>query len=310
MRKSNGNGNGFDGLVAVQLCTRSWPGIVNLTPKDLGIEDKEVPEFFHLGNKKLYPSEWRLAFNRKINEARRYLNNYTFEFVLEWVRCSPKNGLARIIEKLEQHKAEYLLLVEEFCEKYDQIREEWKVYCEEKWPGSWELMAPHYPNKETLRRKFDFFWTVTEIKAAEPPAKTSAPEVIAAYERAKIELEAKCKEAVELAFLDYMKRIREVVAKLANDLKEEKIIRNDSLQKVRDLHDWARDMNIFGHQAIEDELAKLKAGLDGVDIAVLKNTDGLRGQLADLADQVAGVASRLDDVSSISGNYKRMISLD
>ena len=204
--------NGFDGLVAIQLCTKSWPGIVNLTPKDLGLEDKEVPEFYHLGNKKLYPAEWRQAFNRKVSEARRFLNDNTFDFVLEWVRCSPKGRMAKTIERLEQFKVEYLALADEFCEKYDSIREDWKAFCELKWPGSWEKMAPHYPaNSQVLRRKFDMFWTITEIKAAEPPTKTSSQEILEAYSRAKAELESKCKEAVELAFLDYQKRILEVV---------------------------------------------------------------------------------------------------
>ena len=69
MSAKRADGNGFDGLVAIQLCTRSWPGIVNLTKEDLGVD--KVPEFFHLGNKKLYPAEWRQAFNRKISEGRR-----------------------------------------------------------------------------------------------------------------------------------------------------------------------------------------------------------------------------------------------
>src|SRR5512143_3317317 len=102
--------NGFDGLVAIQLCTKSWPGIVNLTKEDLGME--QVPEFFHLGNKKLYPAEWRQAFNRKISEARRDLNLNTFDFVLEWVRCSPKNRLARTVEKLDRRIAEYQALAD------------------------------------------------------------------------------------------------------------------------------------------------------------------------------------------------------
>jgi NADH dehydrogenase/NADH:ubiquinone oxidoreductase subunit G len=170
-------------------------------------------------------------------------------------------------------------------------------------------MRPHYPPKEILRQKFDFFWTITEIKAAEPPSKTSAPEVIEAYQRAKAELEAKCKEAVELAFLDYMKTIREVVADLSLKMREGKVIRNDSLEKVRKLHDWSRDMNIFGYKPLEEELAKLKAGLDGVDIKALKNNDALKAELAGLADQVAAVASKTEDVNAISGNYKRMIDL-
>ncbi len=306
-KKSN-NGNGFDGLVAIQLCTKSWPGIVNLTKEDLGLD--KVPEFFHLGNKKLYPEEWRRAFNRKISEARRDLNDNTYDFVLEWVRCSPKGRLARTIEKLDQRISEYATLADEFCEKYDIIREEWKTFCEQKWPGSWKLMEPHYPSKAALRYKFTMFYTITEIKAAEAPSKTSAPEVIEAYERAKAELEAKCKEAVEAAFLDYMKRIREIVQGLSASLKEGKIIRNESLEKVRKLHDWSKEMNIFGYKPLEEELAKLKAGLDGVDIKALKDNDPLKKELAGLADGVAAAASKIEDVSTVSGNYRRMIDLN
>jgi hypothetical protein len=46
-----------------------------------------------------------------------------------------------------------------------------------------------------------------------------------------------------------------------------------------------------------------------VDIKALKDNDALKGQLADLADQVAAVASKTEDVNAISGNYKRMIDL-
>ncbi|TSA08041.1 MAG: hypothetical protein D4R73_09295 [Deltaproteobacteria bacterium] len=59
--------NGFDGLVAIQLCTRSWPGIVNLTAKDLGLEEKEVPEFYHLATKNsIRPSGARLSTARSV----------------------------------------------------------------------------------------------------------------------------------------------------------------------------------------------------------------------------------------------------
>lgn len=68
-------------------------------------------------------------------------------------------------------------------------------------------------------------------------------------------------------------------------------------------------MNIFGYKPIEEELAKLKAGLDGVDIQALKDNDGLKGQLAGLADQVAAVASKVEDVTMVSKSYKRMIDL-
>ena len=42
----------------------------------------------------------------------------------------------------------------------------------------------------------------------------------------------------------------------------------------------------------------------------MKDNEALKNQLAGLADQVATVAGKLDDISVISGNYKRMICLD
>ena len=266
--------NGFDGLVAIQLCTKCWPGIVNLTTKDLGLEDKEVPDFYHLGNKKLYPAEWRQAFNRKVSEARRFLNDNTFDFVLEWVRCSPKGRMAKTIERLDQFKVEYLALADEFCEKYDSIREDWKAFCELKWPGSWEKMAPHYPaNSRSCGANSICSGPSPRSRRPSPRPKPAARKSWRLTARAKAELESKCKEAVEAAFLDYQKRILEVVSGLSISLKEGKVIRNESLEKVRNLHDWAQEMNIFGYKPIEEELAKLKAGLDGVDIKALKDND-------------------------------------
>jgi hypothetical protein len=42
MSVKKSNGNVFDGLVAIQLCTKSWSGIVNLTKEDLGLEQVPV----------------------------------------------------------------------------------------------------------------------------------------------------------------------------------------------------------------------------------------------------------------------------
>jgi hypothetical protein len=60
---------------------------------------------------------------------------------------------------------------------------------------------------------------------------------------------------------------------------------------------------------MEQSQAELKAGLDGVDIKALKDNDALKGQLAGLADQVAAVAAKTGDASTISGNYRRRIDL-
>ncbi|MBW1953542.1 MAG: hypothetical protein JRI66_10735 [Deltaproteobacteria bacterium] len=300
--------NGFEGMVAIQLCIRFWPGQVKLKAEDLGLDPNEVPEVFYLGHKKLYPKDWRDRFNNMSNKARNYLNDNSYPFVLEWVRAIPKHKLAKMMERLEEFRAEYMALAEEFLAEYDKIRAEWKTMCDKKWPGLWAKLAPYYPGREYLKRRFDFYWNVFDIRAAEAtPA--SAPEIIEAYERARAQLQARYDEMVEEAVLYLRKRVLETVQNLSTRLKEGRIVRNDTLDSVRRVESWFRDLNIFGDMQVEEALAKLRAALNGTDSKDLKDNEPLKKELANLADQVAAAAGKLDDVSVISGNYKRMVDL-
>jgi hypothetical protein len=297
--------NGFEEMVAIQLNVRFWPGQAKLKPADLGLEDKEVPEIYHLGNKKLYPQEIRQEFGQLSNKARSYLNDHSYPFVMEYVRAIPKRNLARVVERLEELKAEFLAKAQDFLAEYDAIREGWRA----KYPDIWEHLAPHYPPRDYLKRRFDFFWTVFEIRGAEAK-EGSAPEIIEAYEQAKADLQARYGEMVEEAVVYLRKKVLEVVTNLSARLKEGRIVRNDTLESVRRVEDWFKDLNIFGDTEVETALSQLRATLNGTDYEALKDNESLKNELASLADQVAAVAGKLDDVSAISGNYKRLIDLN
>jgi len=298
------NSNGFEEMVAIQLAVRSWPGQAKLSAEDLGLKEEEVPEIFRLGNKRLYPEEWRQVFGALANKARSYLNDHSYPFVVEYVRAIPKRNLARMVKRLEELKADYLARAEEFVAHYEAIQEQWR----EKYPDIWPRLAPHYPTKSQLRRRFDFYWSVFELRGAEVK-EGSAPEIIEAYERARQDLKARYEEMVEEAVVYLRKKVLEVVTNLSARLKDGRIVRNDTLESVRRVEGWFKDLNIFGDTRVEEALTNLRASLNGTDYEVLKDNEALKQQLAGLADQVAAVAGKLDDVSVISGNYKRLIDL-
>lgn len=298
------SGNGFDEMVAIQLAVRSWPGQVKLSAEDLGLDEADVPEIFRLGNKRLYPDEWRQRFNHIANKARYYLHDISYAFVAEGLRAIPKRNLARVVERLEELKAEYLAMAEEFLGHYHNIQEEWR----EKYPDIWPRLAFHYPRPERVRRRFDFYWLVFEIKGAQA-TESSTPEVIAAYEQAKEDLQARYDEMVDEAVVYLRKKVLDVVTNLSSRLKDGRIVRNDTLDSVRRVESWFKDLNIFGDSDVEKALTQLRSALNGTESEDLKGNGPLQQQLADLADQVAAVAGKLDDVSAVSGNYKRMIDL-
>jgi len=296
--------NGFEEMVAVQLNTRSWPGQAKLSAADLGLEESEVPEIFRLGSKRLYPDEWRQVFGQLGNRARSYLNDNSYPFVMEYVRAIPKRNLARVMKRLEELKTEYLTKADEFVTHYEAIKAEWRG----KYPDIWDRLAPHYPTCSQLRRKFDFFWTVFEIRGAQVQ-EGSAPEIIAAYEQARTELQERYQEMVEEAVVYLRKKVVETVQNLSSRLKDGRIVRNDTLDSVRRVEDWFKDLNIFGDKQVEESLTQLRAAINGTDYEDLKDNEALKQQLAGLADQVAAAAGKLDDVSIISGHYKRHIDL-
>jgi len=208
----------FEEMVAIQLAVRSWPGQAKLSAEDLGLTYGQVREIFYLGNKKLYPQEWRRCFNQLSGKARTYLNDHSYPFVVEYVRAIPKRNLAKVVERLEELRAEYLAKADEFVDHYDTIRAEWK----EKYQDIWDRLAPHYPPRDRLRRRFDFFWSVFELKGAEVK-EGSAPEIIAAYEQAKADLQERYQEMVEESVMYLRKKVLEVVTNLSSRLKDGRI---------------------------------------------------------------------------------------
>jgi hypothetical protein len=96
---------------------------------------------------------------------------------------------------------------------------------------------------------------------------------------------------------------------LSSRLKDGRIVRNDTLESVRRVEGWFKDLNIFGDTEVDKALTGLRSALNGTDYEAIKDNEALKQQLAGLADQVAAVAGKLDDVSVISGNYKRLIDL-
>lgn len=295
----------FEGMVAIQLSIRFWLGQAKLRPQDLGLEPEQIPEIYRLGNKRLYPIEIRQRFEQLANRARNFLHENSYPFVVEYVRAIPKRNLLKIVTKLEELKKEFMDEAQNFLHEYENIRNDWQ----NRYSDIWKYLAPHYPPLDYLKRRFDFYWNVFEIKGASFE-EANAPEIIEAYQRVREELQAKYEEMVEEAVIYLRKKVLEVVTNLSSRLKEGRIVRTDTLESVRKVESWFRDLNIFGDVQVEEALGRLRAALNGTDTEALKNNEFLKQELAALADQVAAAAGKLDDVSAISGNYKRMIDLN
>jgi hypothetical protein len=105
-------------------------------------------------------------------------------------------------------------------------------------------------------------------------------------------------------------KVAKTIKNLTDRIRSGKIIRNDTLESVKNIHEQFKELNIFGDTDVENSLMKLRGMLDNVaDAAFLKDNTRLQNEILELADQVSKQSEDLSDVAGMTGRYKRMIDM-
>lgn len=297
----------IDGIVCVQLKTKIWPGAVKLEAQDIGVDPDDIPDdLIKLGNKRLYPKEQRQRFAKITGRGAQYLLKYSLPFVVNTVRMVPRMQLPKILDKFEEVQQELKAEVVKFLSEYQGIKEDWL----DEHSDFRKALEPHYPDAEKLRKKFGFDWVVFEIRGirAQEVDDLALKDTI---KEAQQEFNRQAEEMVQECVTLLRTKVSQVVSNLSNRLKEGKIVRNDTLESVKNIHEMFEEMNVWGDTEISRSLAKLKQAVDNIgDAAFLKNNKELTNELVRLADDVSAAATNLEDVSSMSGRFKRFIDIE
>ena len=296
------------GFVAVQLTRKMWMGNTQLLPEDVKADaellEGKYKDIVKLGTKKLYPKSWQDLFLSIYGRARYIIKSNSLPFITEHIRAVPKEGLSRLIERLELVKTEWNEAKERFKAHYEGIKNE----MEKTYPDLWLRMSHLYPDVSTLNDKFDLDWAIYEVKSASC-SPTSAPEVQAAYDKAKKQLNEKLQTMVEESVVYLRNRVVQAVKTLRDRLNSGKIVRNDTIESVRNVHDWFNELNIFGDKTVEESLKALRQAMNGMDSESLKDNDALAKTLTELADKVAADAENLEDLNYLTGNFRRTLEI-
>jgi hypothetical protein len=284
-----------------------WPGNAPLKHDDLGLDEERFPkQLFKLGHKRLYPEEEKKKFTAG-QKASVYLNKKGIPFLLKNTYVIPRLNLPEVYRYLyDEIGSEHNLAAESFLARYDKIREDW---LNENWQHRKKLEA-HYPEKEQLRKFFKYRVMVFEIRGVS--AKEADEEVLLeTVERARENFEGLCQDMVGEAIEVLRAKVATTIANLTDRIRSGKIIKNPTLESVKNIHEQFKELNIFGDTDVESSLSKLRNLLDNVaDAAFLKDNTQLQNEILRLADDVSKQAEDLTDVKSLTGRYKRMIKMD
>lgn len=140
----------FERGILVQIKSGMWSMEASLAPKDIDIQDKDLPDFVHLGYKRLFPKEVKNRFTAITARVRTLTNRYGFDFFLTGAYFVPNSSLDNLLPELERAQVEFYKEVESFTEKYNKA----KVSYLNAYPEHRAHLAPYYPDVEVVRSKF------------------------------------------------------------------------------------------------------------------------------------------------------------
>jgi hypothetical protein len=289
-------------FVCMQVRTAKWPGKTKLKAEDLDLEEDEIAENVVLGSRKLYPDEWMQKFNKVHGKAIRFLNNKSLPFIVDTVRAVPRMRIQKIVNGLVSFRAEYNLLVNEFLSEIDEIRE--KMLAD--FPKTFK--AEDIPSRDKLRKKFGMSWIVFEVKGPNTSA-LDEEEVIDAFTQAKKEVDEKMAQFVEESVKLLRIRVAKVVTNLQEKLTSGKVIKNSTLDSIKGIYEWFKELNVFQDKSIDSALEKLKSALPE-DAAYFKGNKELKDKITSLADEVVKKAEELEDLDTIKGKYARVVEIE
>ena len=331
----------FQDGILVDVDVRCWTGAKMLTPEDLGLEEKDVAEAYHLGKKMLVPDEVIAAFRKVESQARVLVERNSHPFPFGSARFVPKRKFPEVLAKLKECQTQYNALIQDLVLNYGKYREAMLPIYKEAAETAWINQTPSqetfgidrdieaekkafvdqflariaafYPPVESIASKFDLSWSIYNI--AVPSLDTSDGNQVALDETERQAIaedyQKQVHDKIGSFVEDVVKTMRSETVEICNHIAQSivsgKVINSRTIGSLRNFIDRFSGLNFVGDSQIEDALSKLRTEFLDVHEDLAENED-LKGQLKERLSEIAKVAESITDVNSVTGQYRRKIS--
>lgn len=256
----------FEKGCLVQLSVSIWGGRIKLPSSALQVDAD--PALIR-ATKFLVDRECLKPVERVRNEARGDLYEKTLPFPIPGVLFIPKDLIGKIDEKLKKYQTDFNEQAEAFSRNYDLFMQGARLRLN-------SLYDPDdYP--ADIRSKFSFSWRFLMLDA---PGRSGVltPEI---YEREQEKFQKTIEEFHELAGATLRTRFAEMVDHVVDRLSgEKKVFRDSLIENIRGFLSDFSQLNINDDTALESQVNRCKAILEGVDPRTLRSDEGFRNEVA------------------------------
>lgn len=334
--------NIFKDGALVEVHVSFWSGARSLSPEDLGLKPEDVADAYKLGRKMLVPADVIKKFRRIEAAARRVVADGSFRFPIGNAQFIPRKKFEKILQELKLSQTQYLALVDELVENYDKYRTEMVEVYQKAAEKAYVNQLPdsatfgpeydpekeraqyteaflarinsYYPPAESLKSRFALWWDVFEI-AIPRMKKTTGEGVLEdqtkqsiAEEEYRKEMQTKIASFMDDVVGTLRQETIEVCNRIAQSVKEGKVIHGKTLNSLKDFVDRFSDLNFVGDTQIEEQLQALrKEYLDIYPSSQVNKDEDIKAELGRRLKCLSEAAANMTDVNSITGQYKRKI---
>lgn len=265
--------NVFEKGVLVRYHTRAWEGRKKVHDNPY-FEDGVNADMVNI-TKALIPRETIKEIIRIQNKGRTEILKASLPFPVEGLYYVPLGKVKELDNTLTRLKAEFEDAVEIFLDNYETFVEEAKEKL------GILFKEDDYPSVDYLRHRFSIHWMYIEIA---PPSGRVNQYISVAREQEKF---VEQMNEFQRTTVNYLRQqVSEMVSHLADRLRDGKIFRNSSVNKIKEFIDDFKEFNVFGDKQLEEQIEKLNLLLDGVDPDDLRNYEGERTRIAKALSEV------------------------
>ena len=303
----------FQDGILISLSVSYWRGKKALTAKDLGLKPQDVPSIFSLGRKCLIPRDVIARFRSVEEKAAYTIEGASFTFPIGNLKFLPRAQVQSTVESLEQYRTEFLELVELFYKHYDEYRERMM----HEYPQHRKALEAHYPAVKQLKRSFNFGYDLFEIALPNGNIKQSKTSVekldkeakakAVAEERYHAQIRAKVDGFLEGVVSELRQKTTDLCGHVAKKIAKGELVTEATVRSLRDWIEKFEQMNFTGDQTVSQQLASLKKALGSRSAAEYREDETAAALLGQALNTVVQAVSKLGDVSSVTGAYKRKL---
>lgn len=285
----------------------SWPKLANqidnsevvvrVNEEDIPVDksDRTAPQWV------LLPAEWKKKFQKLESKSRTALSSVSIDMTGVGLHIVPAGRAEQLFRQLTELRDELYREADAFAEVYPGILSELRI---KHGPDLFKRIERKLPSPEEVRRKFRIRWAVVTLGDTEHDSITDSDML----REAKQQMRSLVAETVEEMARQPRQEIAEAIDHLTNQIREQKMIRQGTLNGVRKAFDRLRAFDFLADSELLREVDAAEQMLNAYQPSDLNSNNALGQKLTEALQVTRRLATNDMEAANSVRKFRRILN--